>query len=158
MGFKTLAIDNRSEGLRLATEVSEKLKPDLVLDSAAPDIDKKILDFTKGEGLAGVVVCTDSVPANAWSLQQLGNKGVMVPIGLPKDSWQFDSEVLVFRELTIRGVYVSSAEAVEEMLEVVSEQNISSHISVLRFDEIPNVVNKYLHESMKGRLVVQIAQ
>lgn len=158
MGYRTVAIDNRPEGRQLAMDVSEHLKPDLVIDSAAADAHDKILDFTSGEGLAGVVVCTDSVQANAWSLQQLGNGGVMVPVGLPKDRWQFDSEAMVFRELTIRGVYVASTEGVEEMLKVVAEHNISSHITTLDFNKIPSIVERYTDKSMKGRLVVRISQ
>ena len=157
MGYKTIAIDNRPEGRRLALDISENLKPDLVIDSAAADADEKILKFTNDEGLAGVVVCTDSIEANTWSLQQLGIGGVMVPVGLPKARWQFDSEAMVFRELTIRGVYVASAEIVEEMLKVVDEYGISSHITTFDFDEIPNIVERYADHSMKGRLVVRIA-
>ncbi|KAJ4292473.1 hypothetical protein N0V90_009135 [Kalmusia sp. IMI 367209] len=158
MDFKTIAIDNRLEGRRLALDVSSSLKPDLVIDSSATDASERILDFTSGEGLAGVVVCTDSIQANAWSLQQLGNGGVMVPVGLPKDRWQFDTEPIVFRELTIRGVYVAGREQVEEMLKVVAEHNITSHVTTLAFDQIPSIVNKYTDPGMKGRLVVQITK
>lgn len=158
MGFRTVAIDNREEGRQLATEVAEHLKPDLVIDSTASDADERILDFTSGEGLAGIVVCTDSIQANAWSLQQLGNKGVMVPLGLPKDKWQFDSEAMVFRELVIKGSYVSSAEEAELMFKVVAENGVSSHLTVLDFEQIPSLVDRYLHTSMKGRLVIRIAQ
>jgi D-arabinose 1-dehydrogenase-like Zn-dependent alcohol dehydrogenase len=158
MGFKTVAIDNRPEGCRLAIEVSSNLKPDLVVDSSAPDASDEILEFTAGEGLAGIVVCTDSIAANTWSLRQLGNGGVMVPVGLPKDRWQFDTEPMVFRELTIRGVYVAGREQVEEMLEVVAEHNILSHVTLVSFDEIPGLVAKYTDPAMKGRLVVQIKQ
>ncbi|PVI03484.1 GroES-like protein [Periconia macrospinosa] len=156
MGYRTVAIDNRAEGRKLSMEVSEKLKPDLVVDSSAPDAGDKILDFTSGEGLAGIVVCTDSIQANAWSLEQLGNGGVMVPVGLPKDKWQFDSSALVFRELTIRGVYVSGTVDVEEMLKSVAEHAITSHITALEFDEIPDLISKYTDKAMKGRLVVKI--
>jgi D-arabinose 1-dehydrogenase-like Zn-dependent alcohol dehydrogenase len=158
MGFRTVAIDNREEGRQLALEVAEYLKPDLVVDSTADNADDLILGFTSGEGLAGIVVCTDSIPVNAWSLQQLGNKGVMVPLGLPKDKWQFDSEAMVFRELVIRGSYVSSAEEAALMFKVVAEHKISSHLIVLDFDQIPSLVNRYLHMSMKGRLVIRMAQ
>ncbi|KAF2678461.1 GroES-like protein [Lentithecium fluviatile CBS 122367] len=158
MGYRTVAIDNRHEGRRLAVDVSEILKPDLVIDSSAPDASDQILDFTAGEGLAGAVVCTDSIEANAWSLQQLGNGGVMVPVGLPQDRWQFDSEAMVFRELTIRGVYVASMGEVEEMLKVVAHHDISSHITTVDFDQIPSIVERYADKSMKGRLVVQITQ
>lgn len=158
MGFKTIAIDNREEGRRLATGVSSNLKPDLVVDPSSSDASEKILDFTDGEGLAGAVVCTDSIQANAWTLQQLGNGGVMVPVGLPKDRWQFDTEPIVFRELTIRGVYVASRKQVEEMLKVVAEHNVTSHITTVEFDQIPELVGRYLDPSMKGRLVVKITK
>lgn len=157
LGFKTVAIDNRAEGRQLAQDLPKNLQPDLIVDSSAKDADAKILEFTGGEGLAGIVVCTDSIPANAWSLQQLGNKGVMVPLGLPADKWQFDSEAMVFRELTIKGSYVASAEEVEEMLRVVAQHEISSHLTVLDFDQIPSLVERYLQTSMKGRLVIKIA-
>lgn len=158
LGFRTVAIDNRKEGRQLALEVADHLKPDLVVDSIAKGSDEQILDFTSGEGLAGIVVCTDSISANAWSLQQLGNKGVMVPLGLPTDKWQFDSEAMVFKELVIKGSYVSSAEEAELMFKIVSEHSISSHLTVLSFDQIPSLVDRYLHKSMKGRLVIQIDQ
>jgi D-arabinose 1-dehydrogenase-like Zn-dependent alcohol dehydrogenase len=157
MGYKTIAIDNRPEGRQLTLDIPKNLSPDMVVDSAAEDTGDKILKFTGGEGLAGIVVCTDSIEANAWSLQQLGNGGVMVPVGLPKARWQFDSEAMIFRELTIRGVYVASTEMVEKMLKVVDEYGVSSHITTVDFDEIPNIVEKYTDKSMKGRLVVRIA-
>lgn len=158
MGFKTVAIDNRPEGRKLATEVPSNLRPNFVVDSSDPNASNKISDLTAGEGLAGIVVCADSIPANTWSLQQLGNGGVMVPVGLPKARWQFDTEPLVFRELNIRGVYVASREQVEEMLKVVAEHNIVSHVTSIAFDEIPSLVEKYSNPTMKGRLVVQIKQ
>ncbi|KAJ4316267.1 hypothetical protein N0V94_005546 [Neodidymelliopsis sp. IMI 364377] len=157
MGFRTVAVDNRQEGRQLAVETAGHLKPDLVIDLAADDADEQMSQFTSGEGLAGIVVCTDSIQANAWSLQQLGNKGVMVPLGLPKDKWQFDSEAMVFRELIIRGSYVSSAEEAELMFKVVAEKSISSYLTILDFEQIPSLVDRYLHTSMKGRLVIQIA-
>lgn len=157
LGYRTIAIDIRSEGRQLATEVPEHLQPDLVLDSSALDAETRILEFTSGEGLAGAVVCTDNIAANAWILQQLGNKGVMVPLGLPTDKWQFDAEAMVFRELTIRGSYVASASEVRKMFDIVASHNVSSHLTVLDFDQIPSLVDRYLHPSLKGRLVIRIS-
>ncbi|KAF2855595.1 GroES-like protein [Plenodomus tracheiphilus IPT5] len=156
MGFRVIAIDNRPEGRQLATEVPKGLTPDLVIDSSANTADDQILHFTSNEGLAGIVVCTDSIQANSWSLQQLGSRGVMVPLGLPKDKWQFDSDAMVFRELTIRGSYVAGADEVEEMFKVVGKHGIASHLTVVEFDQIPTIVDRYLDKSMKGRLVVRI--
>jgi D-arabinose 1-dehydrogenase-like Zn-dependent alcohol dehydrogenase len=158
LGYRTVAIDNRAQGRQLALDLPDHLKPELVIDSKSDDAEKKIVEFTAGEGLAGIVVCTDSIEANTWSLQQLGNKGVMIPLGLPTDKWQFDSDVMVFRELTIKGSYVASAEEVEEMLKIVGEHGISSHLTVLDFTQIPSLVERYLHNSMKGRLIIKIAE
>ncbi|KAF2134437.1 alcohol dehydrogenase GroES-like domain-containing protein [Dothidotthia symphoricarpi CBS 119687] len=157
MGYRTVAIDNRPVGRQLALEVSEHLRPDLVIDSAANNADEQILKITSGEGLAGIIVCTDSIQATSWSLQQLGNKGILVPLGLPKDKWQFDSEAMVFRELTIKGSYVASTKDVESMLQIVAENGISSHVTLLDFDQIPSVVEMYLDKSMRGRLVIRMS-
>ena len=156
LGYRTIAMDNREQGRQLALDLPDHLRPDLVMDSSAKDAEEKILQFTSGEGLAGIVVCTDSIPANAWCLQQLGNGGVMVPLGLPKDSWKFDSEAMVFHELTIKGSYVASAEEVESMLKVVAKHGISSHLTVLSFTEIPSLIERYQHAFMKGRLVINM--
>lgn len=156
MGFLVVAIDKRAEGRQLATEVPEPLKPDLVIDSSTSNADDKIMGFTSGEGLAGIVVCTDSIQVNTWSLQQLGSKGVIVPLGLPKAKWQFDSDTMVFRELTIRGSYVAGADEVEEMFKVVRKHRVASHLTLVDFDQIPTIVDRYLDKSMKGRLVVRI--
>jgi D-arabinose 1-dehydrogenase-like Zn-dependent alcohol dehydrogenase len=87
----------------------------------------------------------------------LGNTGVMVPLGLPADKRQFNPEAMVFRELTIKGSFVSSAEEVEELLKVVAEHEIFSNLAVLKPNQIPNLVEGYLDASMKGRIVVMIA-
>lgn len=157
LGYRTIAMDIRQAGRELAAEVPEILQPDLILDPHASNVEGAILDFTAGEGIAGAIVCTDNVQANAWILRQLGNKGVMVPLGLPKDDWNFEAEAIVFRELSIRGSYVASAEEVEEMLKIVAEHSIASYLTVLDFGQIPTIVDTYLHESMKGRLVVKIS-
>jgi D-arabinose 1-dehydrogenase-like Zn-dependent alcohol dehydrogenase len=158
MGFKTVAVDNREEGRQLALQVAENLKPDLIIDSTASKSDVEILNFTSGEGLAGVVACTDSIEANAWAFQQLGIGGVMVPLGLPRDKWQFDSKVMVFKELTLRGSYVASREETEEMFKVVAKHNVASHLTLVPFEDLPSIIDRYTDKSMKGRLVVQTVQ
>lgn len=158
MGFRTVAIDNRPAGKQLATEVKNKeLLPDLVVDSTDTEVaSSKIYDFTGGEGLAAVVVCTDSIAANAWALTLLRIQGVLVALGLPADKWQFDSEIMVFRELVIRGSYVADTESTERMMDIVEKHNVQSHLTVVPFDKIPGIVDMYREASFRGRLVVQI--
>ncbi|KAF9875242.1 amidase [Colletotrichum karsti] len=108
MGFRTIAIDSRPAGRQLAVEMpNENLKPALVVDSSVEDATSQILNFTNGEGVAAAVVCTDSLAANNWALTILRIGGVMGVLGLPAENWRFDSSVIVFKELTIRGSYVA---------------------------------------------------
>lgn len=155
-GFRTIAIDSRAEGRELAQHVPEALVPNLVVDSSDPEASSEILKHTDGEGLAAAIVCTDSVEANAWTLRQLGIGGVMVALGLPPERWQFDSDVMVFRELTVKGSYVTSAESTRRMMEAVGKHGVRSHVTTLTFEDIPRIVDMYHDKSFKGRLVVEI--
>jgi D-arabinose 1-dehydrogenase-like Zn-dependent alcohol dehydrogenase len=157
-GYHTVAIDSRPEGRRLATEVTNhSLAPDLVVDSTSPGATAEILDFTNGEGLAAVIVCTDSLAANDWALTLLRMGGTCILLGLPPDKWRFDSSLIVFRELVLRGSYVASRESTERMMAVVERHNIESFLTVIPFEEVATVTDKYLEKSFRGRLVVQIA-
>jgi len=158
MGYRAVAIDNRLAGRRLATEVpSPELQPDLVIDSTADDATDQIYNFTDGEGLAAAVVCTDSLEVNSWALRLLRIRGALVPLGLPPERWRFDADVIVFRELVIKGSYVTSRESTERMLQVVDKSQVRSHLTVVPWHKIPNLVEMYKDKSFKGRLVVKIA-
>lgn len=157
MGFRTIAVDSRSAGRQLASEMpNEKLRPALVVDSGAKNATSQILDFTNGEGVAAAVVCTDSLEANNWALTLLRTGGVMGALGLPAEKWRFDSSVIVFKELTIRGSYVASRDSTERMMKTVGEADIRSHITLVPFDGIPTIVEAYQDSAFKGRLVVQV--
>ncbi|KAF2222282.1 alcohol dehydrogenase GroES-like domain-containing protein [Elsinoe ampelina] len=156
MGFRVVAVDTRDAGRILATEMPSELKPDLIVDPMSSSVKQQLYDFTAGEGLAGAVVCTDSHQGTMWTYEQLGIGGVIVPLGLPRDHWQFDSSLMVFKELVIRGSYVASTYQVQQMLECVGKHKIESQVTVVNFDDIPGIVDKYLQQSMKGRLVVRI--
>jgi D-arabinose 1-dehydrogenase-like Zn-dependent alcohol dehydrogenase len=127
-----------------------------VLDSTASDAAEKIFAFTKGEGVAAAVVCTDSIIANTWALRLLRIGGVMVPLGLPPDRWQFDADVLVYRELVIRGNYVASAASTRRMMEAVGRSGVRSHVTTVELDDVPRIVDMYQDKNFRGRLVVKV--
>lgn len=159
MGFRTIAVDSRPEGRSLAVAVhNPELKPDLVVDSTSPDATAAIFDFTDGEGVAAAVVCTDSLPANEWALTLLRIGGTLVLLGLPPEKWRFDASIIVFRELTLRGSYVASRESTERMMSAVEKSRVESHLTVIPFNKVPEVVDAYQEKSFRGRLVVQITK
>lgn len=158
-GFRTIAIDNHEAGRTLATEVpSKELLPDLIVDSSSPRATEEIFNYTKMEGVAAVVVCTDSISVNSWALSLLRIGGKLVALGLPSEKWQFDASLLVFRELTIMGSYVASAESTRRMMKAVERSGIKSRISRVSFEDVPKLTEWYAERKFKGRMVVEIGQ
>ncbi|KAK2002351.1 alcohol dehydrogenase GroES-like domain-containing protein [Colletotrichum falcatum] len=159
MGFRTVAVNSRPAGRQLAIEMANQdLKPPIVVDSGSKDAMATIMEFTRGEGLAAVIVCTDSLPANNWALTLLRIGGVMGVLGLPAEKWKFDSSVIIFRELTIRGSYVASRESTERMMKVVEKDNIRSHVTLMSLDDIPGILAAYEDSDFKGRIVVKVTK
>lgn len=157
LGFRTVAADNRHAGRELALQMTNKaLVPDLVVDSGAADALDQIYRFTNEEGVAAVVVCTDSLVANSWALRTLRFGGTMGLLGLPAEQWRFDSDVMIFKELTIRGTYVAGREETEKMVETVAANAIESQLTVLPFDKIPDITGIYEAADFCGRIVVTV--
>ncbi|KAJ3545588.1 hypothetical protein NM208_g2443 [Fusarium decemcellulare] len=158
MGFRTIAIDNHEAGRTLATDVPrQSLSPDLVVDSSDPGSVDEIFKFTQNEGAAAAVVCTDSISVTDWTLSLLRIGGTMVVLGLPPEKWQFDANYLVFRELTIKGSYVASAESTRRMMEAVGRSGIKSQVTQISFKDTPKLVERYEKRKFKGRMVVELA-
>lgn len=155
LGHPTVAIDRRAEGLQLAVETP--LKADLVVDSTSPTAVEQIREWTADhEGLAAVVVCTDDVPANEWSLKPLKVHGTCVVLGLPTDPLRFNAFDLIFKELTIIGSLVATVEETRKMMTVVEEFGIKSHLNVLSMDQAPDLAALYMDPHLKGRLVMKM--
>ncbi|EHA46972.1 hypothetical protein MGG_01923 [Pyricularia oryzae 70-15] len=149
----------RAAGRQLAMEVRDALQPSLVVDSSLPqEAEAQIMQLTDGEGLAAAIVCTDSLPANAWALKMLRIGGFLGVLGLPPQDWRFDSSALVFRELTVRGSYVASKASTQRMIDLAESTGVRSHVTTVSFDKIPDIVDMYQTTSMKGRLVVKVVE
>lgn len=153
-GYCAVAIDNRDDSLQLVNDMPSHLRPELCINSTDPNAKEQIMQFTNNQGLAAVVVCTDPVLVTSWSLELLRIGGVVVPLGLPPKKWEFDSLLLLFRELIVRGNYVASRQETEEMMQLVAKEGILSQLTVVRREDIPHVPDMYKQRAFRGRLVV----
>lgn len=157
LGYRTVAIDNRPEGLALAEEIeSTELRADAVVDYNSEDAFEQVVEFAGDGGVAGVVVCTDDVPATEWSVKILRPRGVCVPLGLPTAGFHFNAFDVVFKELKIQGSLVASKRLVDEMLEVVAKHRVWSHITTVSFENVPRLPEMYMDKHLKGRLVLKM--
>jgi D-arabinose 1-dehydrogenase-like Zn-dependent alcohol dehydrogenase len=154
LGHPTVAIDKRSEALQLATETP--LKADLVIDSTSPTASDDITKWADNLGLVAVIVCTDDVSASEWSLKLLRVHGRCVMLGLPTTPLRFDAFDLVFKELDIIGSLVATVEQAREMMKVVDDFGIRSHLNVISIDRAPELPALYMDPHLKGRLVVKM--
>ncbi|KAL4922640.1 chaperonin 10-like protein [Aspergillus aurantiobrunneus] len=156
LGHPTVAIDNRPEGRQLAEELPEHLRPKKVVDSNSPSATREIVDFAGDGGLAAVLVCTDSVQATEWSLKLLRTRGVCVPLGLPTEGFKFSAFDLVFKQLSIKGSLVANQRLVTDMMKLVAEKGIRSHVTTMSLEEGVNLPEMYMDPRLKGRLVVVV--
>ncbi|KAJ5981186.1 GroES-like protein [Penicillium canescens] len=154
LGLRVVAIDNRSEGLDLAREVPEHLRPAQIIDYNDPEATKKIVAFAGGGGLAGVVICTDNVEATEWSLKLLRPHGVCVPLGLPESGFRFSAFDIMFKELVVKGSLVANQRLVSDMMNFVAKNGVRSHVQTIQLEEGTNLPGRYMNPQLKGRLVV----
>lgn len=154
LGHSVVAVDNRPEGRELAAEAA--LPADLVVDFNDPKAADKVKQWAGRDGLAAVIVCTDSVPGTEWSLNLLRPHGVCVPVGLPVEGFHFSAFTLIFAELEIKGSLVATQQQVEDMMKVVARYGIRNHVTTFALDEAPTVVERYMAKDLKGRLVLKM--
>jgi len=80
-----------------------------------------------------------------------------VPLGLPPAGFKFSAFTLVFNELVVKGSLVATRNQVEDMMKVVAEHHIRSHVTTIGIEDARNVAEMYMTPDLKGRLVVKIA-
>ena len=153
-------MDNRKEGRDLALSFPENLRANLVVDFNDREAISKIKSWAGDGGVSSVVVCTDDIPANGWALKILRPRGTMVVVGLPSPELngplRFNAFDLVFGELTVKGSLVANKELLDEMLAVVAQHGIRSHITTIASEQTPQLPEMYMDEHLKGRLVMKM--
>ncbi|KAL2841171.1 GroES-like protein [Aspergillus pseudoustus] len=155
-GHPTVAIDNRPEGIQLAQEVPEHLRPEKVVNSTSANALQEIVDFAGDGGLAAVIVCTDNVQVTEWSLKLLRPRGVCVPLGLPEEGFRFSAFDLVFKELRVKGSLVCTQPQAAEMMQFVAENGVRSHVTTVGLEEAISLPDRYMDPHLKGRLVMTV--
>ena len=156
-----MAVDNRKEGRDLALGFPENLRANLVMDFNEAEAISKINSWAGDGGVSSVVVCTDNIPANEWALKILRPRGTMVVVGLPSPELngplRFNAlDLFDFGELTIKGSLVANKELLDEMLAVVAQHGIRSHITTVAFERTPQLPELYMDEHLKGCLVMKM--
>jgi D-arabinose 1-dehydrogenase-like Zn-dependent alcohol dehydrogenase len=153
LGYKVVAIDNRAEGRDLAVE--GELKADWAINfTSEAAVDEVPNNVGRGE-LASMTCCNDAQGAITWSLGALRTRGELVELRLPVEHINFNSLDLIFEEKRIIDSLVSSKPQAEEMLRVVDEFNMRSHVTTVTLDQVPELPTRNTDRHLKSRLVMK---
>ena len=96
-GCRVVAIDIKRERLELIT----KLGADIALSPDSPDLEKKVLDFTRGRGADSVIICAASESSDPVNLaaKLSRDRGTITVVG--RVGLSFDRKPLYQKELQI---------------------------------------------------------
>ena len=164
MDLKVVAIDNRPEPLELMKTL--KYSPDLIIDSSKTDAENAIkqiqsLQSTAPDVYPGVdvaLVLTDPIPAYKYALAITKKHGTMVVVGQPRESIPIEFRDLIFRNITIKGSLLATAESARRMVNFVAQHGIRTEIKTYSLEEVSNKMMEDFHQpTMKGKLVVNVS-
>jgi len=160
LGLKVVAIDVREEPLDLVR--SFKHAPDVILN---PKVDKEPSEFlpkvvekigkSNGyDGLDAVIVATEAKSAFHYAAQILHIHGLMMCVGLGGMIEVKDMD-LIFKDIHVQGGVLPGAEYLQEMLDLVNEFGIESHLNVYEFEKINQMVTDFQKPESKGKYVIK---
>lgn len=125
LGYQVVAVDDNP--VERTVDLDLTLKGDLVVNFHANAAADEVNSWTGQNGLAAVIVCTESIPAILWACNLLREGGVIVEIGLVTTLIQFG---YVFNGAlqgkTIKSPLRVSRTQLERMMKVAEEFGISS--------------------------------
>jgi D-arabinose 1-dehydrogenase-like Zn-dependent alcohol dehydrogenase len=160
MGCKVIAIDNRKEGIDLAYNVPNHLKPDKSYVVDSQDAEKKCIEelqssfYDTNPGVDRVVINTEARHLIKFSQQFLRKGGQLVDVGLPADGpFEVDSFSLNFKEQTIRGRLICTPEQCQEMINLHAKNGCKTHIEkTYKIDDANKMAEHYKSKNLQGRL------
>lgn len=153
MGLKVIAIDGGDEKAALC----KKLGADVFVDFRKEDVIKAVTEASGGQGVHGVVVA-NAAPASyamACSLARIG--GTVVCVGIPGSPAPVgDANLMIAKDLTIRGSAVGTRKDVLEALAFSSRGEVKPIIHVHKLEELQTIFEQMKKGDIAGRMVVEI--
>ncbi|KAF7556585.1 hypothetical protein G7Z17_g1355 [Cylindrodendrum hubeiense] len=106
-------------------------------------------------GLDAVILLPESQRAFDMGMKILRNHGVMVVVSFPKDKLAVSAHDLVFRDISVVGSLVGRNHQLREMLDFVTQHEISAEVKTFPFDQLNQLVIQS-HQGLGGKLVIDM--
>jgi len=107
-------------------KLAEKFGADHAFNAAAADLDKQILDATKGRGVDNVVVASGTVKAIQASFPLVRKGGKILLFGIPPEGsvFAFDASDVFIREIKLIPSYSTTENEIKRALEMMETGRI----------------------------------
>ena len=154
LGARVIALTSSGERELLACQ----LGADVTLNYRdIPDWSERVLNLTGGEGVHKVVEVIGNA-ALKQSFKALASEGEIAYIGCLGG---FDGEVdpmqLLYKNASLRGVYVGSRQDLEDLCLHLEQKRIAPKVGmVYSFQELPKALSAMRHQQHSGKIVVQV--
>lgn len=155
MGLQVLGIDDQAKGNFVKACGADDFVP-----IQAP-VQERVLEVTRGEGVAAVVVCSGNNAAYASALDLLRFNGVLICVGVPGGKLSPIAGAypgaLVAKQLNIAGSTVGSRKQAVETLSMAARGVIKTHRIIIGYQDLDKAFQEMKAGKLEGRVVLDMA-
>lgn len=155
MGYRVIAIDGGDEKAALC----KKLGAEIFVDFRKGDVTDAVLRATEGIGAHAVVVANAAASSYKIACSLVRTGGFVVCVGIPgaPTPIDVDANVMITKDLTIRGSAVGTRADVLEALGFSTRGQVKPIIQVHKLEDLHDIFEQMKKGDIAGRKVVQIA-
>lgn len=155
MGYRVIAIDGGDEKAALC----KKLGAEVFVDFRKQDVTEAVLAATDGLGAHAVVVANAAPASYKIACSLLRTAGTVVCVGIPGGPAPIDvdANLMILKDLRIRGSAVGTRADVLEALGFSSRGQVKPIIQLHKLEELSSIFDQMKKGDIAGRMVVEIA-
>jgi alcohol dehydrogenase, propanol-preferring len=155
MGFRVIGIDAGSK-----KDFALQCGAEVFIDHETQNAEEEVKKVTGGLGAQSVLVLTAANGAYAMSMNLLKFGGTTVCVGLPEGELKAIAtafpQVMVAKELSIRGVAVGDRREAIETLEFAERGIVKTHFRTEKMDKLTSIFEEMERGELKGRVVLDL--
>lgn len=155
MGLRVIGIDAGSK-----KDLALECGAEVFIDHEKQNAEEEVKKVTGGLGAQSVLVLTAANGAYSMSMNLLKFGGTCVCVGLPEGELKAIStafpQVMVAKELSIRGVAVGNRREAIETLEFAERGIVKTHFRTEKMDKLTDVFQEMEQGALKGRVVLDL--
>lgn len=154
MGYRVIAIDGGDAKKKLCTE----LGADVFVDFTKDNVVESICAATKSDGAHGVIIANAAPASYKVACGLVRTAGTLVCVGIPGRAApiDLDANMVILKDLRIRGSAVGNRQDVLEALAFAERGQVKPIIKVHKLEQLQDIFAQMAKGDIAGRMVVEI--